>query len=429
MSHKIDFLEAMEVLDSRGMPTVAVWVSAGGKTAQAIVPSGTSTGSHEALELRDGDNRRFFGKGMLQAVENIEKIIAPAVIGTEVSDQGQIDQIMIELDNTENKNRLGANAILAVSLAISRTAAQVSEQPLYRYLRQTFFADQGDSWLLPVPMFNVLNGGKHAPGSADMQEFMIVPNGAADFTESLRWAVEIYQILKKVLLAKNLSVGVGDEGGFMPKLASNQQLLDLLMETISEAGFCPGKQVSLALDPAASVLFNKGEYYLATENKRLSGLGLIGIYEEWLKKYPIVSIEDGLAEDDWANWKLMTEQLGGKIQIVGDDLFATNKDRLEKGIAEKASNAILVKPNQIGTLSETADVINLAKKNNFNVIISHRSGETEDDFIADLAVAANTGQIKTGSVCRSERVAKYNRLLKIDKELTGRSMLANPFRK
>ncbi|PIP52596.1 phosphopyruvate hydratase [Candidatus Beckwithbacteria bacterium CG23_combo_of_CG06-09_8_20_14_all_47_9] len=426
---KIKKVEAMEVLDSRGNPTVAVWVEAGGKIGQAIVPSGASTGSHEAAELRDNDNRRFFGKGVLQAVQNAEKMIGPAVIGTDVTDQEQIDEIMIELDATENKTRLGANAILGVSLAAARAAAEINQQPLYVYLRQKFFKDQGDTWLMPVPQLNLLNGGKHALGSADLQEFMIVPLGASDFSECLRWSAEIYQILKKNLLAKSLSVGVGDEGGFMPKMATNEQMLNLLVEAINQSGYKAGEQVGIALDPAASEIFESGEYILKTENKKLSSLGLIGVYEEWLKQYPIVSIEDGLAEDDWVNWKLMTERLGSKIQIVGDDLYVTNKSRLERGIKEKASNAVLVKLNQIGTLTETAEVINLVRKNDWAAVVSHRSGETEDNFIADLVVAAGTGQIKTGAPCRSERVAKYNRLLKIEKELGELAMFTNPFRK
>lgn len=425
---KIEKVEALEVLDSRGNPTIAVWVEAGGKVGQAIVPSGASTGSHEAVELRDGDNRRFFGKGVLQAVENVEKMIAPAVIGTDVTDQEQIDEIMIELDGTVNKARLGANAILGVSLAAARTAAVVSNQPLYRYLRAKFFSNLGDNWLMPVPMMNVLNGGKHAPGSVDLQEFMIMPVGAAGFSEALRWSAEIYQVLKKLLLEKNLPVGVGDEGGFMPKVPTNQQMLQLLVEAISRAGYKPGQQIALALDPAATEIFSDGEYILKTENKKLSSLGLIGVYEEWLKNYPIVSIEDGLAEDDWINWKLMTERLGGSIQIVGDDLYVTNLKRLEQGIKEKAGNAILIKLNQIGTLSETVEVMEFAKKNGWAAIVSHRSGETEDDFIADLVVAAGSGQIKTGAPCRSERVVKYNRLLKIEKELGELAMFTNPFR-
>ena len=426
---KIEKVKAMEVLDSRGNPTVAVWVSAGGKIGQAIVPSGASTGSHEAAELWDGDNRRWFGKGVLQAVENVEKVIGPAVTGTDVTDQEQIDEIMIELDGTENKGRLGANAILGVSLAAARAAAEINQQPLYVYLRQKFFKDRGDTWLMPVPQLNLLNGGKHALGSADLQEFMIMPLGAADFTEALRWAAEIYQILKKNLLAKSLSVGVGDEGGFMPKMATNEQMLNLLVEAVIQSGYKAGEQIGIALDPAATEIFSNGEYILKTENKKLSSLGLIGVYEEWLKIFPIVSIEDGLAEDDWVNWKLMTERLGSKIQIVGDDLYVTNKERLERGIKEKASNAVLVKLNQIGTLTETAGVINLARKNDWAAVVSHRSGETEDDFIADLVVAAGTGQIKTGAPCRSERVAKYNRLLKIEHDLGERAMFTNPLKK
>jgi len=417
------------VLDSRGNPTVAVWVEAGGKVGQAIVPSGASTGSHEAVELRDGDNRRFFGKGVLTAVENVEKIIAPQIVGKDVNEQEQVDDIMVELDGTVNKARLGANAILGVSLACARAAAAVNNQPLYRYLREKFFKDRGDNWLMPVPQMNVLNGGKHAPGSVDLQEFMVVPVGAVGFSEAVRWSAEIYQVLKKLLLEKNLPVGVGDEGGFMPKMPTNQQMLTLLVEGINKAGYKPGKQVAIALDPAAAEIFENGEYVLKNENKKLTSLGLIGVYEEWLKTYPIVSIEDGLAEDDWVNWKLMTERLGGSIQIVGDDLYVTNRKRLEQGIKEKATNAILIKLNQIGTLSETVEVMNFSRSNNVAAVVSHRSGETEDDFIADLVVAAGSGQIKTGAPCRSERVVKYNRLLKIEKELGERAMFTNPFRK
>ena len=426
---KIEKVEALEVLDSRGNPTVAVWVEAGGKVGQAIVPSGASTGSHEAVELRDGDNRRFFGKGVLTAVENVEKIIAPQIVGKDVNEQEQVDDIMVELDGTVNKARLGANAILGVSLACARAAAAVNNQPLYRYLREKFFKDRGDNWLMPVPQMNVLNGGKHAPGSVDLQEFMVVPVGAVGFSEAVRWSAEIYQVLKKLLLEKNLPVGVGDEGGFMPKMPTNQQMLTLLVEGINKAGYKPGEQVAIALDPGATEIFANGEYVLKNENKKLTSLGLIGVYEEWLKTYPIVSIEDGLAEDDWVNWKLMTERLGGSIQIVGDDLYVTNRKRLEQGIKEKATNAILIKLNQIGTLSETVEVMNFSRSNNVAAVVSHRSGETEDDFIADLVVAAGSGQIKTGAPCRSERVVKYNRLLKIEKELGERAMFTNPFRK
>lgn len=425
---KIEKVEALEVLDSRGNPTIAVWVASDGKVGQAIVPSGASTGSHEAIELRDGDNRRFFGKGVLTAVENVEKIIAPAITGKDVSDQETVDQTMVELDGTENKAKLGANAILGVSLACARAGAAVNNQPLYRYLREKFFQDRGNNWLLPVPQMNVLNGGKHALGSVDLQEFMIMPLAAASFSEALRWSAEIYQVLKKLLLEKGLPVGVGDEGGFMPKVQTNQQMLTLLVEGITKAGYKPGNQVAIALDPAATEIFSNGEYTLKTENKKLSSPGMIAVYEEWLKVYPIVSIEDGLAEDDWSGFKFMTERLGSKIQIVGDDLYVTNRKRLEQGIKEKATNAILIKLNQIGTLSETAEVINFARKNGLAAVVSHRSGETEDDFIADLVVAAGSGQIKTGAPARSERVAKYNRLLKIEKDLGELAMFTNPLR-
>jgi enolase len=424
---KIDKVEAMEVLDSRGNPTIAVWVEAGGQGGQAIVPSGASTGSHEAIELRDNDTRRFFGNGVLKAVENVNKIIFPAVQGADVSDQAGIDSIMAQLDGTENKAKLGANAILGVSLAVARAAAAVNNMPLYYYLRQSYFKDLGDDWVMPVPMMNILNGGKHAPGSVDLQEFMIAPRIAESFSECLRWGVETYWSLKKILLGLGLPVGVGDEGGFMPKLTTHKQALDLLIEAINKAGYGPGTQIALALDPAASTFFSNGEYTLKTENKKMGSPGMIQFYQDWVKAYPIVSIEDGLAEDDWQGWQFMTETMGKNIQIVGDDLYVTNKKRLEQGIKEKSSNAILIKLNQIGTLTETAEVMKLAKANNMASVVSHRSGETEDDFIADLVVASNAGQIKTGAPCRTERVTKYNRLLKIEKELGNRIRFKDPF--
>lgn len=415
---KIKKIEAMEILDSRGKPTVKTRVYLDGEVyGEASVPSGASTGTHEAWELRDGDKQRYDGKGVLQAVTNVQTTINDLLAGQEVGEQEKIDQTMIELDGTENKFKLGANAILSVSLAAARAGAASEGLELYQYLRQKFWPEE-KKWLMPMPMLNVLNGGKHAIGSVDMQEFMIQPKGET-FAERLRRGAEIYQKLKEIIHERGWSVGVGDEGGFMPKFGSHEEVLEILMKAVTAAGYQPGKEVGLALDPAASEFFYEEKYELKIENKKLTSEEMVELYVGWVKRYPIVSIEDGLAEDDWAGFKLMTQKLGDKIQIVGDDLYVTNIKRLERGIKEKATNAILIKLNQIGTLTETVAAINLARENKMAAVISHRSGETEDSFIADLVVASNSGQIKTGAPCRSERVVKYNRLLEIERELTN----------
>jgi enolase len=413
---RIQAIKAGEILDSRGNPTIKTKVYLdNGICGVASIASGASTGIHEAWELRDGDKTRYGGKGVLMAVKNVETVISPVIIGIEVRDQEKIDQTMIELDGTENKQKLGANAVLSVSLATARAAAAMENKELYQYLRIKFFPKETD-WIMPTAMMNVLNGGKHAPGSVDLQEFMIQPK-AETFAESLRWGVEIYAVLKKMLLKQGLPVGVGDEGGFMPKFTSHEGVLRTLVAAIEAAGYKPGKQVKIALDPAASEVYDQGKYNLKIEGKSLTSEELINLYSDWVEKYPINSIEDGLAEDDWEGFKLMTQKLGNKIQIVGDDLYVTNIKRLQRGIKEKATNAILIKLNQIGTLTETVAAMQMAKENNMAAIVSHRSGETEDSFIADLVVAANTGQIKAGAPCRFERVAKYNRLLEIEREL------------
>lgn len=413
---KIKKITAMEILDSRGLPTVKTRVYLDcGVYGEASVPSGASTGTHEALELRDNDPKRYNGKGVLNAVENVKEIIGPALKGMNVTDQEKIDLMMIKLDGTENKSKLGANAILSVSLAAARAGAAVEGKELYQYLRNKFWQDE-KKWLMPKPMMNVLNGGKHAIGSVDLQEFMIVPQGKT-FRQSLQWGAEIYQSLKKIIHDQGLPVGVGDEGGFMPKLKSHRAVLELLVQAIKAAGYEPKKQAAIALDPAASEVYLDGKYVLKTENRELTSKEMIEMYAAWVKQYPIVSIEDGLAEDDWEGFRLMTKELGEKIQIVGDDLYVTNVKRLKQGIKEKATNAILIKLNQIGTLTETVEAMKLAWQNKMAAIVSHRSGETEDSFIADLVVASNCCQIKAGAPCRSERVAKYNRLLEIEKEL------------
>jgi enolase len=425
---KIKKVEAMEVLDSRGNPTVETRVYAtNGHMGWAMVPSGASTGTHEALEMRDGNKKRYGGKGVLKAVKNVNTRIARVVKGMKVDDQRKLDKRMIELDGTEHKTKLGANAILSVSMAASRAAASSKGMSLYRYLRRALWGSKA-GWLMPVAMMNVLNGGKHAVGSVDLQEFMIMPIGAPSFAEGLRWGAEIYHGLKKILHGKGLPVGVGDEGGFMPKLKSHKQVLDLLVEAIERAGYKPGKQVAIALDPAASEVYDKGKYVLKTEGKKLSSEEMVRMYERWVRKYPIVSIEDGLAEDDWQGFRLQTEKMGDKIQIVGDDIYVTSIKRLQRGIEEKTTNSILIKLNQIGTVTETVEAINLALKNGMTAVVSHRSGETEDSYIADFVVAAGTGQIKTGAPCRSERVGKYNQLLRIEKELGKRAKYINPFK-
>ena len=401
-----------EILDSRGNPTVEVDVYLdSGIVGRAAVPSGASTGEHEAVELRDGDVNRYLGKGVLKAVENVNQIIAPKLIGMEISHQAEIDNTMLALDGTPNKQKLGANAILGVSLACARAAAEEQEMPLYRYIGGS------NAKLLPVPMSNILNGGSHADNTVDLQEFMIMPLGAKTFREALQMNTEVFHTLKKYLQENGYATGVGDEGGFAPNLKSNEEALQIIVKAIELADYRPGEDIYIALDPAASEFYKNGKYNLTAENVALSSEEMVDYYTKLVDKYPIISIEDGLAEDDWKGFKLMNERLGDKIQIVGDDLFVTNVERLQTGIEEKAANSILIKLNQIGTLTETLDTIELAKTNNFTTVISHRSGETSDTVIADLAVAVNSGQIKTGSICRSERIAKYNQLLRIEEEL------------
>jgi enolase len=408
---------AREILDSRGNPTVEVEVAVGtGDVGRAAVPSGASTGEHEALELRDGDKGRYLGKGVRKAVANVIDVIGPAVVGLDASDQAGLDARMIELDGTPTKAKLGANAILGVSLAAAKAAAKAHEVPLYRHVGGV------GARTLPVPLMNILNGGAHADSNVDIQEFMVVPLGAPSFAEALRYGAEIFHALKKVLKGKGAATGVGDEGGYAPSLASNEEALALIMEAIGAAGLEPGKQVALALDCAASEFFDagSGKYALEGEGKSFDGKGLVDYYASLVAKYPIVSIEDGCGEDDWATWKLLTERLGEKIQLVGDDLFVTNVTRLSRGIAEGIGNSILVKVNQIGSLTETLEAVRMAHRAAYTSVMSHRSGETEDTTIADLAVACDCGQIKTGSASRSDRVAKYNQLLRIEEEL-GRS--------
>ncbi len=408
----IEGIHAREVLDSRGNPTVEVTVTLlGGATGTAIVPSGASTGGREAVELRDGDRARYSGKGVLTAVSNVNTTLAEALDGLDALDQAGLDERMIELDGTPNKGNLGANAILGVSLAVARAAASAVELPLYRYLGGV------GARTLPVPMMNILNGGKHAENSTDLQEFMILPVGAPSFSEAVRWGAEVYAALKSVLHQRHLNTNIGDEGGFAPSLGSNREALDLLLAAIEAAGYAPGKDVFLGIDTAATELYQNGKYVLAREGKTLTATELIALYEQWVNAYPILSLEDGLAEDDWQGWAELTERLGDRIQVVGDDLFVTNTQRLSRGIDEDVANAILVKLNQIGTLTETLAGIEMAKRASYAAVISHRSGETEDTTIADLAVATNAGQIKTGAPARSERVAKYNRLMAIADEL------------
>ena len=408
----IEDILAREVLDSRGNPTVEVDVYlTGGAMGRAIVPSGASTGVHEALELRDEDPERYGGKGVLTAVGHVNEEIAAQLIGWDALDQQGIDQFLIELDATPNKSRLGANAILGVSLALARAAASYLDIPLYRYLGGVAAAT------LPVPMMNILNGGKHAEDSTDLQEFMVMPVGAPSFHEALRWGTETYHSLKKVLKARGYSTGLGDEGGFAPSLGSNEEAIEVILEAIEGAGYEPGVDLFLALDPAASEFYEDGYYDLRKEGKRLKGEEMVDFYLTWIEKYPIISIEDGLAEDDWESWKLFEEEAGDRVQLVGDDLFVTSVERLQRGIEEQAANSILIKLNQIGTLSEAMAAVEMAKKAGWTTVISHRSGESEDTTIADLAVALNAGQIKIGAPCRSERVAKYNQLLRIEEEL------------
>jgi len=412
MSTIID-VHGREILDSRGNPTVeAEVVLASGTSGTAAVPSGASTGEHEALELRDGEEGRYGGKGVRDAVRNINEVIGPRLEGADADDQVGVDDQLLDLDGTENKSHLGANAMLAVSMAVARAAARDLGQPLYRYLGGVM------AHVLPVPMMNVLNGGAHASNNVDVQEFMIVPVGADRFPEALRIGVEVFHALKKVLSKQGLSTAVGDEGGFAPTLASNEAALEALMVAVKEAGYAPGEDVVFALDAAASEFYDDGRYtFKKSGGPSRSAEEMVDLYQSWVDKYPIVSLEDGLAEDDWEGWTKLTEALGGRIQIVGDDIFVTNMDRLAKGIEEGVGNAILIKLNQIGTLTETLDCIDLAKRNGYATVISHRSGETEDTFIADLAVATGAAQIKTGSASRTDRVAKYNQLLRIAEEL------------
>jgi enolase len=403
---------AREVLDSRGNPTVEVEVVLeDGTVGTAIVPSGASTGAHEAVELRDGDNSRYMGKGVLQAVKIVNEIIAPEVIGMEAVRQIDIDALMIDLDGTPNKGKLGANAILGVSLATARAAAAYLDLPLYQYIGGVNAKE------IPVPMMNILNGGKHADNNVDIQEFMIVPAGAPDFAEGLRMGVEVYHSLKKVLSAKGLATSVGDEGGFAPNLPSNEAAIEVILEAVQKAGYKAGQDIFIAIDTAATELFKDGKYHLAGNNMVLSSDQMVDFYEDLVDKYPLISIEDGLSEDDWEGWKKLTDRLGKRVQLVGDDLFVTNTSRLARGIQEGTCNSILIKLNQIGTLTETLDTIELAKRNGYTCVISHRSGETEDSTMADVAVAVNSGQIKTGAPARTDRIAKYNRLLRIEEEL------------
>ncbi|MBU4566174.1 MAG: phosphopyruvate hydratase [Proteobacteria bacterium] len=419
----IEQIVAREILDSRGNPTVECDVILeDGSMGTAAVPSGASTGEHEALELRDGDKSRYLGKGVRKAVLNVEDIIAPELIGQDGLDQVLIDSIMIDLDGTPNKSKLGANAILGVSMATARAAAEALLIPLYRYLGGAY------ARLLPMPMMNILNGGSHAPNNVDIQEFMIVPVGADSFGEALRMGAEVFHNLKKVLTGMNLVTSVGDEGGFAPNLEGNEEALKVIIQAIETAGYTPGEDVALALDCAASEFFADGKYvFKKSDGRVMTAEQLVELYAGWVDKYPIVSIEDGLAEDDWTGWTGMNQRLGQQIQIVGDDLFVTNPERLAQGIEQDCANSILIKLNQIGSVTETLACIDLAKRNGYTQVVSHRSGETEDTFIADLAVAMGTGQIKTGSLCRSERICKYNRLLRIEGELEDTARLAKPF--
>jgi len=416
----IEHVLAREILDSRGNPTIeAEVVLAGGEIGRASVPSGASTGENEAVELRDGDKKRYGGKGVLNAVHNVNDIIAPALQGFDALDQPEVDRELIELDGTENKSKLGANALLAVSMATARAAAAQLELPLYRYLGGP------NARTLPTPMMNILNGGAHADNNVDFQEFMIVPAGAETFAEALRIGAEVFHQLKSVLKGKGYATGVGDEGGFAPNLKSNEEAVETILESIVKAGYSPGTDCLLALDPAASEFYDGKKYVFKKSDKRkLSSEEMVSYWRSWCEQYPIISIEDGMAENDWTGWKLLTDEIGSKVQLVGDDLFVTNTKFLQKGIDLGVANSILIKVNQIGTLTETLDCIELAQRNRRTTIISHRSGETEDPFIADLAVATNAGQIKTGSLSRTDRTAKYNQLLRIEEDLRGAARFA-----
>ncbi len=425
MSQTIKTIIGREILDSRGNPTVEVDVILKtGQLGRAAVPSGASTGSHEAIELRDDDPKRYGGKGVLKAVANVNTILRKNLSG-KTFDQKTLDKKMIELDGTENKGKLGANAILGVSLAFAHASALAEKKPLYKYFAG--IAKTGNPISLPVPMMNILNGGKHAENSTDFQEFMIMPVGAKSFKEALRYGAEIFHTLKKILHSRGLNTGVGDEGGYAPSLPSNEAAIQIILEAVTKAGYKPGKDVAIALDPAASEFYKDGKYYLASEKKSLTSAEMVDFYSSWVSKYPIVSIEDGLAEDDWTGWEAMTKKNGKKLQIVGDDLFVTNIARLKMGIEKKAGNSILIKLNQIGTVSETIEAIKMANKAGMTAVVSHRSGETEDVTISHFVVGLGCGQIKTGSLCRSERVAKYNELLRIEEFLGKKANIAKPF--
>ena len=412
-------VRAREILDSRGNPTIeADVVLASGVEGSAMVPSGASTGEREAIELRDGDKSRYMGKGVLNAVENTRTEIRSAVIGLDAADQALLDKTMIDLDGTDSKGRLGANATLAVSMAAADAAAKEQGEPLYQYM------NNDGEFILPVPMMNIINGGSHADNSVDLQEFMILPVGAPSFTEAIRYGAEVFHTLKKVLTEQGMTTTVGDEGGFAPNLPSNEAAISVILQAIEQAGYRPGEDIYLGLDAASSEYFDNGRYILASENKRFDSEGMTDFLADWVSKYPIISIEDGLDENDWDGWKYLTEQLGGKIQLVGDDLFVTNPAILKEGIDKQIANSILIKVNQIGTLTETFEAIAMAKAANYSAVVSHRSGETEDVTIADLVVATGTGQIKTGSLSRSDRIAKYNRLMKIEEQLGAKARYA-----
>jgi len=421
METQIVEIKAMEILDSRGNPTIRVFCRLNnGITASASVPSGASTGENEAVELRDNDKSRYGGKGVLKAVSNVNKVIGPSLIGKNPCRQVEIDHLMVGLDGTPNKAKLGANAILGVSMAVAKTAAYATGLPLYAYL------GGAAPVRLPVPMMNILNGGKHAENSVDFQEFMVMPVGAPSFAEMLRYGAETFHALKKILGQKGYATSVGDEGGFAPNLKSNEEAFEVIIEAIEKAGYRPGKDIALAIDPAASSFYKDGYYILSKSGQgKKSSEEMIDLYSQWIEKYPIVSIEDGLAENDWKGFQKLTESLGSRVQIVGDDIFVTNPRFIEKGIKEKTANSVLIKLNQIGTVTETIEAIHLCRKAGWSFVISHRSGETEDTFMADFAVAMGGGQIKTGSVCRSERIAKYNRLLEIEGEMGGTALFGN----
>jgi enolase len=420
METSISKIWAREILDSRGNPTIEVDVFLEcGAWGRAAVPSGASTGIHEALELRDGDKTRYGAKGVLKAVKHVNQKISSALLGWDALDQSGLDQKMLALDGTPNKRKLGANALLGVSLAAARAAADTVGLPLYRYLGGV------SANILPVPCFNILNGGAHANWQGtDLQEFMIAPVGASSFREALRWGSEIYQVLKGVLKKKGYSTGVGDEGGFAPALKNNAEAIEVILQAVEQAGYRPGDQIGISLDPASSGIYEKNLYHLRTENRKVSAAEMVELYARWVEKYPIVSIEDGLAEDDWKGWKLLNQTLGQKIELIGDDLFVTNVERIKKGIAENAANAVLIKLNQIGTLTETIAAIAMARQAGWGAMISHRSGETVDSFIADFTVAMGTGHLKTGAPCRGERVEKYNQLLRIEEELGASALYA-----